>query len=127
MKYVRETGIIFTITLIGEALNHFLPLPVPAGVYGLFLLLVLLCVGIIKLEDIEATGNFLLDIMPLLFIPASVGVLDNYNDIKTILAPIVIICAVSTTFVMVVTGKMAELVIKLGKGFSSGRQGGKQS
>lgn len=62
MKYVKECLIIFGITLAGEVLNGILPLPVPAGVYGLFLLLFLLCRGILKLEDVEATGNFLLDI-----------------------------------------------------------------
>ena len=42
MKYIKESAIIFGITMIGEFLNKLLPLPVPAGVYGLFLLLLLL-------------------------------------------------------------------------------------
>lgn len=108
MKYVKEAAIIFGITLAGEGLNHVLPLPVPSGVYGLFLLLVLLCTGMLKLADIEATGNFLLDIMPVLFIPASVGLLESYTDMKTILVPLVVICLVSTLVVMLVTGKVAE-------------------
>ena len=66
MKLIKECAIIFGITLVCEGLNFLLPLPVPAGVYGLFLLLILLCSGILKLEDVEATGNFLLDIMPIL-------------------------------------------------------------
>ena len=45
MKYIKESAIIFGITMIGEFLNRLLPLPVPAGVYGLFLLLLLLCFG----------------------------------------------------------------------------------
>ncbi len=108
MKYVKEAAILFGITLAGEGLNHVLPLPVPSGVYGLFLLLVLLCTGILKLSDIEATGNFLLDIMPILFIPASVGLLESYTDMKAFLLPLVVICLVSTLAVMVVTGKVAE-------------------
>ena len=39
MKYVKQIGIILGVTLAGEALSHFLPFPVPAGVYGLFLML----------------------------------------------------------------------------------------
>lgn len=108
MRYVKEGAILFGITLAGEGLNHFLPLPVPSGVYGLFLLLVLLCTGILKLSDIEATGNFLLDIMPVLFIPASVGLLESYADMKAFLVPLVVICFVSTLVVMIVTGKVAE-------------------
>lgn len=37
MKYLKEVAIIFGITMAGECLNLFLPLPVPAGVYGLFI------------------------------------------------------------------------------------------
>ena len=69
MKYVKEMVIIFGITLAGEVLNQLIPLPVPAGVYGLFLLLGLLCSGIVLLPDVEHVGGLLLDLMPLMFIP----------------------------------------------------------
>ena len=75
MKYVKEIVIIFGITMVGELLNKFIPLPVPAGVYGLFILLGGLCSGIIKLSDVEVTGNLLLDLMPVMFIPAAVGII----------------------------------------------------
>lgn len=114
MKYIKEIAIIFGITGIGELLNYYLPFPVPAGVYGLFLLLFLLCTRIVKLEDIEATGNFLLDIMPVLFVPASVGVLESYVEIKAVLVPLTVISLVSTLTVMGVTGKVAELMLKRG-------------
>ena len=111
MKYIKESAIIFGITMIGEFLNELLPLPVPAGVYGLFLLLILLCTGLLKLNDIEATGNFLLEIMPILFIPASVGLIESYDAMKEILVPLIVICLVSTLIVMGVTGKVSELMV----------------
>ncbi len=111
MKYIRECFIIFGLTLAGEFLNKLLPLPVPAGVYGLFLLLVLLCVGILKLEQVEATGNFLLDIMPVMFVPASVGLLESMGDLQAILVPVVVISMVSTVIVMAVTGIVAEKML----------------
>ena len=39
MKYAKQIFIIFLATMLGELLNFLLPLPVPAGVYGLFILL----------------------------------------------------------------------------------------
>lgn len=77
MKYLKELVIIFGITMAGELLNRLIPLPVPAGVYGLFLLLALLCSGVLKLSDVENTGDLLLDLMPLMFIPAAVGLLER--------------------------------------------------
>lgn len=115
MRYIRECSIIFGITLVGELLNAVLPFPVPAGVYGLFLLLFLLCKGIVKLRDVEATGNLLLDIMPIMFIPATVGLIEQFTLIKEILIPLVLISLISTLAVMGITGKTAEFMMKKGK------------
>ncbi len=112
MKYIKECAIILGLTMIGEWLKFALPLPVPAGVYGLFLLLILLCTGILKLSDVDATGSLLLDIMPVLFIPASVALLESFPTMRAILVPIVVISVVSTIVVMAVTGKVAELMLR---------------
>ncbi|MCI8535068.1 MAG: CidA/LrgA family protein [Hungatella sp.] len=111
MKYVKQSSIIFGITMAGELLYTLLPLPVPAGVYGLFLLLAGLCTGIIKLEHIEETGNFLLEIMPLMFIPVTVGLIENYDLMKAVAIPLIVISIVSTVIVMAVTGKITEVLI----------------
>ena len=111
MRYVKQGCIIFGITMIGELLNYLLPLPVPAGVYGLFLLLVALCTHIIKLEDVEVTGNFLLDFMPMMFVPIAASMLENLDIIKEIAVPLVVICLVSTVIDLVVTGKTTEFII----------------
>ena len=91
MKYVKEIVIIFGITMVGELLNKFIPLPVPAGVYGLFILLGGLRSGIIKLSDVEVTGNLLLDLMPVMFIPAAVGIIDKIEELKAVMIPMLII------------------------------------
>lgn len=113
LKYLKEVAIIFGITMVGELLNKVIPLPVPAGVYGLFLLLGLLCGGVVKLSDICCTGELLLDLMPLMFIPAAVGLIERVEELKVILVPFLVITMVSTLFVMAVTGKMTEFVLKL--------------
>lgn len=112
MKYLKEIAIIFGITMVGEILNAVVPLPVPAGVYGLFLLLGLLCMKVVRLEDVSATGNLLLDIMPLMFVPAAVGLIEKFDALRTILIPLFVISVVSTLFVMTVTGKTAEFILK---------------
>ena len=111
MKYLKEIAIIFGITMMGEVLNELIPLPVPAGVYGLFILLGLLCTKIVKLADVAATGNLLLDMMPLMFVPAAVGLLEKYQELTSILVPFVLISAVSTLIVMAVTGKTTEFIL----------------
>lgn len=115
MKYLKEIAIIFGVTMAGEVFNLLLPLPVPAGVYGLFILLGLLCSGLVKLSDVCATGELLLDLMPLMFIPASAGLIESVGELKAVLIPFLIISVLSTLIVMGVTGKTTELVLKLQK------------
>lgn len=112
MKYVKQIGIILGITLAGECLNQFLPLPVPPGVYGLFLLLGTLLTGAMKLESVEGTGNFLMDTMSMMFIPATVGIIECADQLRTVLLPFLLIIAVSTIAVMAVTGKVAQHMVE---------------
>lgn len=115
MRYLRQIGIIFGATMAGECLKTLLPFPIPAGVYGLFLLLFCLCTGLVKLEHVEETGNLLLDFMPLMFVPVSVGLLESFEEAKQVLVPLIVISALSTVIVMAVTGKAAEWIIKISK------------
>ena len=107
MRYVKQIGIIMGITLAGEVLNHMVPLPVPAGVYGLFIMLA----GSVKLESVEGSGNFLMDTMTMMFIPATVGIVECIGEVRAVLVPFLIIIGISTLLVMAVTGCMAQWVM----------------
>lgn len=111
MRYVKQIGIILGITLAGEVMNRVLPLPVPAGVYGLFIMLAALMSGAVKLESVEGAGNFLMDTMTMMFIPATVGIMESIGQVKAVLIPFLIIIAVSTVLVMAVTGRMAQWIM----------------
>lgn len=111
MKYIKQLMIILLITFLGEILHYVLPFPVPASIYGMVLLFVALELRIVKLSDVRETGRFLIEIMPIMFIPAGVGVLDAWGILKPHLIPIVVIMAVSTILVMGASGKVTEAVI----------------
>lgn len=70
MKYLRQFGIILAVTCAGEIMKYFIPLPIPGSIYGLILMFVLLLTKVIKVEHVKETGEFLIEIMPLMFIPA---------------------------------------------------------
>lgn len=122
MQYVRQVGIIWGMTMAGEFLNFLLPFPVPAGVYGLFLLLGALLIGAVKLKSVEATGNFLMDTMSMMFIPATVGLMEYARQIKEILVPYTLIIAFSTILVMGATGRLAQMMIERQERKQNGRQ-----
>ena len=112
MKYLFQFTIIGVITAIGELLNLLLPLPVPASIYGLVLLFAALCLKIIKLEQVEHAADFFLAIMPILFVPSTVNLMNYWGVLKSNVVGLVITCILSTVGVMGLTGTLAQLIMK---------------
>ena len=112
MKYVKQFVIIIAISFIGEFLKYVLPLPVPASIYGMVLMFAALLTGVLKLDDIKDTAKFLIEIMPLMFIPAGVGLMVSWNTLRPLLIPVAIITIVTIITVMIVSGHTAQFVLK---------------
>lgn len=112
MKYLKQFLIILLISLIGEILKYIVPLPIPASIYGMVILFLCLLTGFIKLEDVKETGKFMIEIMPVMFIPAGVGLVTSWSVLKPMLVPVCIITVVTLVTVMVATGKLSQIVIR---------------
>lgn len=115
MKYLRQFLIILVISFIGEILKYFLPLPIPASIYGMMILFIGLLTGIIPLEAVKDVGKFLIEIMPVMFIPAGVGLMSSWVNLKPVLLPVSIITVVSVVTVMIATGRTSQWIIRRGK------------
>ena len=113
MKYLKQLMIIMLFSFIGELLNYIIPLPIPASIYGMLLLFIALCTKAVKLEQIEETGEYLLSIMLIFFVPSAVGIMDTFFKYKNSMLQIVVIVIVSTIVVMSVTGLVSQLVVKI--------------
>lgn len=115
MKLLYQFGIILGMSFLGEVLYALIPLPIPASIYGLVLMLVCLGTKVIKLSQVKIAADFLIDIMPPMFIPAAVGIVVVWADLQEILVPVLVITVVSTIVVMVCTGKVSQAVIRAQK------------
>ena len=112
MKYFRQFFLILAISFAGEILHMVLPLPVPASIYGLVLMLLALVTGIVKIEQVKDTAIFLIEIMPVMFIPAGAGLVESWSALKPICVQVVVIMFVSTIVVMVISGRVTQFVIR---------------
>ena len=110
VKFIRQFLIIILISFAGELLHAILPLPVPASIYGLLILLAGLQTKVIPLKAVDEAGGFLIEIM--LFIPAGAGLMVSWGDLKPVLVPIMITIVVTTVLVMGVSGRTAQFVLK---------------
>ncbi|MEA5016792.1 MAG: CidA/LrgA family protein [Candidatus Limiplasma sp.] len=117
MRILLQCGVIFAISFGGECLHAWLPLPIPAGVYGFGLLLAALMTKAVKLHQVEEVGQFFVSLLPLIFVPALVGLLGSPELPAQALLPIGLVVVVSTVVVMGVSGLVTQnLLVKRRRG-----------
>lgn len=114
MKYLFQFGRILAFCLAGELLHTLLPLPIPASVYGLALLLAALVTGLVRLDQVREAALSLTGIFPLLFVPAAAGVMDLLPEISAMLLPILLAVGPVTVLVMAVAGRVTQALARKG-------------
>ena len=112
MKFLIQFLIIIAFSFAGELLHFLLPFPIPASIYGIILLFAALELKWIKVKDIRETSSFLIAVMPVMFIPAAVGLIDSWQAIGNSWLQYIIVTVVSTFIVMGVSGWITQMVIR---------------
>ncbi|MEI0580858.1 CidA/LrgA family protein [Brachyspira pilosicoli] len=108
MKLIKQFSIIFSIYSVSYILSKFLKLPIPGNVIGMLILFLLLVFGIIKESDIDEASDMLIKNMALLFVPATLAIVDEYKYIKDEIIPFLIICVFFVIVIMAATGLSAQ-------------------
>ena len=111
MKYLKQALVIFLISFLGEGLHALLPLPVPASIYGLVLMLLALCAKVVKLPQVEDTAAFLIEIMPVMFVPPAVALIVRWADVKQLLVPVLLAATLCTVLTMAASGLVTQAMI----------------
>jgi holin-like protein len=112
MKYLRQLAIILLICFIGEILNYLIPLPVPASIYGIVLMFLLLLSGVLKPESIRETARFLIAIMPIMFVAPAVGLMDSWSEVASSFAKYLVVLLVSCVIVMGISGRITQRILR---------------
>lgn len=126
MKFMKQLSVILAISFIAEMMEALIPIPVAASIYGLILMLVGLVTHIIPLEKVEGAADFLVEIMPIMFIPPTVGIMTSVEALKEMLIPLTVFSVISTLLIMAVTGKTAQFIIRRQNGGKDGTQARKE-
>ena len=115
MKYLKQIVYILSFTLIGQVLEQVVPFPVPGAIWGLVLLFLALCVGLVKVRDVEDVSKFLISFLPVMFVAPSVNLLAYWDVVSAELVPIIVINVLTTLLVFAVSGLVTAWLLK-GKG-----------
>ncbi len=109
MKYLKQFSIILAISCLGELLACWIPAPIPGSIYGIVLLFLGLVTKIVPYEAVKDVGHFLVEIMPVMFIPAAAGVLESWGLIAASWVQYGLLTVVTTVAVMAVAGRVTQL------------------
>ena len=112
MKYLKQILIILAFTGLGELLAALIPFPIPAAIYGIVLMLLALSTGILKPEKVKEVSSFLTGIMPLLFVPPAVRILEYWGIVGPNITAIAIITVSTTFLVFAVSGLVTQHIMK---------------
>lgn len=112
MHYLKQFTVIIAISAVSELLALFIPLPIPASIYGMSLLFLLLMKGVVKLQQVENAANLLLGIMPALFVVSGAGLITSYGQIAENFASWVAVNIGSTIVILTTTGLLAQGMIR---------------
>lgn len=122
MKILWQIGLILGVCFIGEGISLLLPIPFPASVISMIIIFILLLTRLLKPHQIKESSDFLKHIMSLLFVPAGVGVMQVYGNIRGSLLPLVAICIISTVITFTVTAYTVKGVIHIQERFRRHRE-----
>ena len=110
--YLKQSAWIFGFSLLGEALNRLIPLPIPAAVYGLVLLFIALCLKLVRVEQIDKVSSFLLMILPVLFVSPAVNLLESWDILAPHVLAISLLVVSSTVLVFAIAGVISQIFCK---------------
>lgn len=110
---MRQFLIILSVSLAGEVAKAVIPLPVPASIYGLIFMLIFLSSGNARISQVGKASAFLLEIMPVIFVPAAAGIIDAWEVLRPVLGAATVIITLATLTVMIVSGITVQNIIRL--------------
>ena len=115
MKYIIQFLIIIAFSFLGEVFHFLIPLPIPASIYGILFLFTALMMKWIKVNQGREVSTLLISVMPMMFIPAAVGLIDSWCIIKSHLLTYIIVTVVSTFIVKGTSGFVTQYIIRRDK------------
>jgi holin-like protein len=102
--------LIFICQLAGEIISRLTNLPIPGPVIGMVILFCGLVLRKKMPAELETVSGFLHRYLPLLFVPAGVGVVKNLDLLIRSLAPIAGAIIIGTAVTIAVTGVVMQFL-----------------
>ncbi|MCO6540403.1 MAG: CidA/LrgA family protein [Gilliamella sp.] len=107
-SYGRGLVILTLCLWMGNIFSKILPIMIPGSIIGLLILFFLLAFQLIPTCWIKNSCNLFMRYMTLLFIPAAMGIMDNYSLLLQNWVPIIFGCVGGSLIVLILTAFLTE-------------------
>lgn len=104
-----QIGWLLGFWLLGEVIRYIFNWAIPGSIIGMILLTLALEFKLLKLSAVEDVSDFLIRNMAFFFVPPGVGLMVNLELIADNWFAITMATVLSTIFVLVVTGLVAQI------------------
>ena len=112
MRILLQLALILGICYTGELIHNYTNIPIPGNILGMLILLLLLCLKVVKLDQIREVSDFFLKRLAFFFLPPAIGLMLVGDDIKSQWPLLLILCIVLTVVTMTITGWTVQLLCK---------------
>ena len=111
-KILKQLGIILALCLVAEVIASLLPVTIPSSVIAILILALLLTFKVLKEEQINETADFMLDNMALVFVPISVGMIEDLELLKGQVVGFLVVVCISLVLTFLGTYASVRIVQK---------------
>jgi holin-like protein len=115
MRILLQLSLILGICYAGDLIHDFTGIPIPGNILGMLILLFLLCLKIVKLEQIREISDFFLKRLAFFFLPPAIGLMLVGDDVKSQWPLLLFLCIAITIITMAATGWTVQLLSKKSK------------
>ena len=115
MKYLNQLTLIILFSFLGEVCRWVIPLPIPTSIYAMVFLFLALLTKMIPEKQLAASGDFLVSLLPLLFVAPAVNLQASWNLIRGVLWRILAVIIVSAVLTFVASGLVTQWILRLKK------------
>jgi len=114
VNIIKQLFWIFLFSLLGDAVSILISnfVAIPGSVIGMVLLFITLHFNWLKLSQVEEVGTWLTDNMAILFVPAGVGLMTNFDLLANVWLHLLIIMVVTVIIMMWFVGTIVQKIMK---------------
>ncbi len=112
---VKQLFIILLALFLGYGLSEILNIPIPANVIGFALLFFALCIGAIKIKQVDKVSDFIIKYLAVFFVTPTIGIMMYFELIGKELVHILVPLMLSIIIGFFTAAKVTEIFIEIAK------------